>query len=141
MKQIYSTILFIAAMCFAYGQFHPSYDPNWEVVFEDHFNTFNGLRWWKEDSAVRNSGTWEEDPGYYLSKNAYISNGELVLRVTRDTIPHNTTCYYHNMQPGDHYYSSASVVSCNKYQYGYFEIRAQVPISDGKYNLIKYNSP
>lgn len=128
MKHFYLSFIFIIAAGYAYGQFHPSYDPNWEVVFEDHFNSFNTARWWKE-TGVRKSGTWEEDPGYYLPENAYILNGKLVLRVKRDTNFHNLPCYYN--QDGEHHYSSASVVSCSPYQYGYFEIRAQVPTSDG----------
>ena len=128
-KKNWFWILFVVMLGQTYAQ-QPIIDSNWQAIFEDEFNSFVENRWYKED-MVRQEGTDEEDLGYYKPYNANISNGQLVLTVKRDTLYHNSACYHHYMLPGEHYFSSASVMSKKKYHYGYFEIYAKLPISDG----------
>lgn len=109
---------------------HPQNDPNWQPVFEDNFNTFNSSRWYKEN-MIKSAGIEGEDPGCYLPQNVNNVHGKMILTVKRDTIWHGASCHYFDTLAGYHYYSSASVVSCDTYRYGYFEIRAKLPVSDG----------
>lgn len=128
-NKIWIIVFFMVTMEYVNAQ-HPTIDNNWQVVFEDDFSIFDTTRWRKED-GVRQSGLPDEDFGCYLPSNVTINSGQLKLAVIRDSIYHDGPCIYNNHQPGYHLYSSASVISQTTYLYGYFEIRAKLPISDG----------
>jgi beta-glucanase (GH16 family) len=116
---------------------HPSVDKNWKVVFNDDFNTFNTLRWYKTNNGVHGVKPHEE-PQVYVNSNAYLDNGKLVLRSEKlntpyqwtnssQQCPHGSTCQY----GGNHYYISGQVESQEKYGYGYYEIYSTMPVSSG----------
>lgn len=109
---------------------HPQQDSNWDVVVEDPFNTFHSGRW-NKDYGFREAGNETEDVAYLDSSNVYLWNGNLVLRVKRDTVFHDGNCFYNNGGTGYHYYSAASISSKSLYCHGYFEIYAKLPITSG----------
>ncbi len=127
--------LIVLEVCFVFSIFsqNPPQDKNWEVVFEDSFNTFNTGRWYKEHNIVKgeynpNEGIYNEDPHIYYKDNVDTANGTLALEAKRltDFLPcpkGSVNCQY----GGWHKYTSGAIVSNNKYKYGYFEIYAQLP--------------
>ena len=131
-KEFVLIILTLWFMDFGFAQ-NPPQDKNWEVVFEDNFNTFNTGRWWKEHNVVKgeynpNKDKYDENPHIYLMENVYTSNGKLVLEAKRlaNNLPcpkDSANCQY----KGWHKYTSGAIVSESKYKYGYFEIYAKLP--------------
>lgn len=118
---------FVLCRIFVFAQ-HPSVDPNWGVVIQDDFTTFNTILWEKVNNSVHGKNTGEE-PQVYTSNNVYINNGNLVLRTIRQdhTCPLGNNCYY----GGSHQYTSGEISSWAPYRYGYYEIYAKIPTGQG----------
>lgn len=104
----------------------------WIILFEDSCSEFDNNRWYKDNNTTHGTaGRNSEEPQIYTSDNVYISNGKIVLRTQRlnSPLPHPNSgdCMYND----EHYYTSGQIRSRNPYQYGYFEIYAKIPTSDG----------
>ena len=97
----------------------PENTQQWKILFEDDFNTFDNMRWHK-----CNQWTHGNEPQIYMDNDAYISNGNLVLKTERlaPSIIFGDKLYK---------YSSGQIVSRQKLQYGYYEMYAKLPYSDG----------
>lgn len=125
--RIFLWIIIVFSGFVTYGQ-HPSEDPNWRIVIQDEFtSSFNYTIWKKENGTVHYCGGAEE-PQIYTANNVYISDGKLVLRTIYDTshVHPSNNCQYEK-----HIYTSGEITSKNLYKYGYFEIRAKLPIGQG----------
>ena len=136
-KRFIITILAGLFIIPAFSQ-NPPQDKNWQVVFVDDFNTFNTSRWYKEHNAVhgeyvyRNPKKRNEEPQVAIQENVYIENGKIVVRTREQSYPcprgnNILTCQY----GGTHSYTSGIFLSQLRYRYGYFEIYAKLPGSDG----------
>lgn len=112
----------------------PNVDASWIPVFQDDFTSFDNTRWKKAHRHVHGEGT-DEEPQVYDSSNVTISispktgDGQLCLKTTHLLLPvthpnNGKPCNYHNQ----HFYKSGQINSKNKYQYGYFEIYAKMPV-------------
>jgi len=120
----------------AYSQ-NPPLDKNWEVVFLDDFNTLDINRWWVRDHFDR--GAEEGECQLYLSQNVYVNNGKLVLETKKEPVPYccppqhvgEWGCYKQWKTGNCYQYTSGQIESKTKYKYGYFEIYAKIPGSDG----------
>jgi len=112
---------------------HPSVDKNWAVVFKDDFNTLDTInRWNKAHNAIHGDYTKEtEEPQVYHRNDAYVKNGKIELRTQKLNnyypCPKGNACQYE----GKHYYTSGQISSQKRYKYGYYEICAKLPGSDG----------
>lgn len=101
----------------------------WNILFEDDMSVFDDNVWQKDSLVTRGTGTGEE-PEIYMPSNCTIENGKLVLRTHKEVPPviHNHQgCYY----LGQHEYTSGEISSKVKYQYGYYEIYAKLPVGRG----------
>jgi len=126
MKQGFIIIALVGWLIFpALGQ-HPSLDKNWQVIFEDNFSSFNGQRWYKSE------GIHGIEPQHYIPANVSIENEKLVLTAKKENYHcTNPKC---NCNGGTYSYTSSRVVSYNNsslYSYGYYEMRAKLPIGKG----------
>jgi len=113
-----------------YGQ-HPPLDKNWEVVFQDDFNTFNTDRW----LIANNFDHYGGEAQVYRTQNVYINNGKLILETKEEPYccppDSNLECERQNMTGECYQYTSGWIESRVRYKYGYFEIYAKLPGSDG----------
>ncbi|MDR2972269.1 MAG: glycoside hydrolase family 16 protein [Bacteroidales bacterium] len=116
----------------ALGQ-NPPKDKNWEMVFQDDFNTLNTNRW-----RVRNNfDHYGEEPQVYITPNVYVSNGNLVFETKKeeyhcpDDYVNPSNCARQYKTGEDYQYTSGWVQSRVTYKYGYFEIYAKLPGSSG----------
>jgi beta-glucanase (GH16 family) len=114
--------LFIAP---ALGQ-NPPQDKNWEVVFQDDFNTFNTQRWLKQLGPGNPGAGIGEGVPFRTYENILIENGKLILRVSKENhvCVNFGTCRYSNRI---HSYTSGGIQSCVPYHYGYYEMYAKLP--------------
>lgn len=106
---------------------HPTTDPNWQIVFQDDFSSFNNTIWHKEigPHAV---GKPDEGLTYNLPANVFILGGRLYIVTKREQAPLcEPQCIYNRI----HQYTSATVTSNAEYPHGYFEIYAKLPASNG----------
>lgn len=116
-----------------WSQEHPTTNTQlWNTLFEDDCSTFKQFLWVKDDSLTHgNPNQGAEEPQVYLKENVYIDDGKIVLKTEEISTPlqlHNhNNCMYNNR----HYYTSGQIHSWRKYQYGYYEIYAKLPISEG----------
>ena len=104
----------------------------WIVLFEDSCSVFNNNMWRKDHDVTHGTyATSSEEPQIYTSDNVYSLDGKIVLRTKRLSVPlphpNSGGCMYDDK----HYYTSGQIVSRNYYQYGFFEIYAKLPVSDG----------
>lgn len=112
----------------------PNEDPNpWHVVFEDDFFSLDNNRWVVQNNVVHgNPRDSFEEPQVYIPSNVYTLFGQLVLKTCKIdspiTCPGWDTCMYANR---NHFYTSGEIISRNKYQYGYYEIRVDFPSGYG----------
>lgn len=111
---------------------HPLQDKNWEVIFQDSCNTFNTGRWYKHYGVHGAGNGAHEVTSFSTSENVYPDNGKLVIqtqkKISPPCVPSNgNPCYY----GGRHSYTSGGFTSCTTYHYGYYEIYAKLPGSDG----------
>jgi beta-glucanase (GH16 family) len=125
-------ILIVLAELFMFSAFsqHPTSDENWQVVFEDNFDTFNNSLWRKPHNSLHG-----KEPQVYINSNVYIENGKLTLRTKKQT---------YSLPNGNTYqYTSGEIVSNIPYQYGYYEIYAKLPASSGYWPAFWFwnNSP
>jgi len=130
-KRFILIILAELIFVFAIAQ-NPPQDKNWAVVFEDDFTNgfiygWGNNRWYKH-SGAKNAGTSDESKEFYIYNNANIENGKLVLRVQNENSP---PCGPNCIYGGTHRYTSGGIASNAHYQYGYFEVYAQLPVGDG----------
>jgi len=136
MKKILITIvlagLFVSP---ALGQ-NPPLDKNWQIVFMDTFNTLNTNRWWVRNHFDDYGGGFP----VYLNQNVYIVNNQrLVLEAKKEAYCcplQNINEWHCKIQwlTGKCYqYTSGCIYSQNPYKYGYFEIYAKLPGSNGYY--------
>jgi beta-glucanase (GH16 family) len=140
MEKRFFLIVFVGLFIFsAFGQ-HPSQDKNWQVVFQDDFNSFNTGRWYKSHNSTHgeydywNPKKRNEEPQVSHGDNVYIENGQLILRTQIQDFPCPKGMGYLNCQYGGiHNYTSGAILSKTTYKYGYFEIRAKLPASSGLY--------
>jgi len=108
---------------------HPMLDRNWTVVFEDNFNTLNQYRWYKASGPRHPGEGAKESVEYRTFENVFDSAGTLVLRTQKqDHQCTSTNCRYESKI---HPYTSGAITSCAQYKYGYYEIRAKLPVSKG----------
>ena len=116
----------VLAGFFIYPAFsqHPPQDKNWEVVFQDDFNSFNNIRWNINDYLHSIN-----DPQHYILNNVEINNGKLVFTTQKET--YKCTKPNCNCNNGTFNYTSGHVTSNSLYKYGYFEIYAKLPASSG----------
>jgi len=121
--------------CFLHAQ-TPTYqnDTNWQLKWEDNFDTFNANRWIKADSSG-NDGR----PQLYLANQVYIENGNLVLELNNTAItcpnpvPFPVVC--EKCIVGKQYkYRSGYVQTQPSYntRFGYIEARIKFPYSEGE---------
>jgi len=103
----------------ALGQHSPQ-DKNWQVVFQDNFNSFNGQRWYKANQIHG------DEPQHYIPNNITIINNEKLILTTKKEI-YTCTKINCNCGNGTFNYTSGQIVSNAKYKYGYFEIYAKLP--------------
>lgn len=123
-------LLFPLLVClWTYGQ-TPSNDPNWQIVWQDHFNFFDNSKWVKANYAIH-----LPEPQIYLSSNVYTANGNLVIRVNNNSVicppnPIRTTWACGLANPGQSYpYNSGWVETSDNFntQFGYLEARIKLP--------------
>jgi len=111
---------------------HPSQDNNWAVVFKDDFSTDFTYTWgnhrWYKSYGAKDAGKNSEEMHYCTYENVYTENGKLVLRTQKQNSP---PCVPNCIYGGIHKYTSGVLVSNAKYQYGYFEVYAQLPVGGG----------
>jgi beta-glucanase (GH16 family) len=102
---------------------NPPQDKNWEIVFEDNFNSFNTVLWNKSHCIHG------DEPQHYISNNVKIENGKLVLTTKKE----NYQCTQNNCNcnHGIYNYTSGQIGSNKTYKYGYYEIYAKLPSSSG----------
>lgn len=133
MKRI--TIILILAILLAKiasGQelFFP--DSNlWEMTINEDFNTNNvSLTHYKDHNKAKIEKDTEL-PALLMDSNVYIQNGNLVIKTVHlpnpIPCPEGTHCQY----GGWHHYTSGAIVFTDDYDYGFYEIYAKVPYSDG----------
>lgn len=106
---------------------HPTTDPNWQVVFQDDFSSFNDSIWYKE-YAPHAIGKPDEGLTFNLPANAFILLGKLYIVTKHEQAP---TCATNCIYNGNHQYTSATITSNAEYPYGYFEIYTKLPSSSG----------
>jgi beta-glucanase (GH16 family) len=110
----------------ALGQ-HPFQDQNWQLIFEDNFSSFENTFWLRAHNFVQGDGE-HEHPQVHIQDNVYVENGKLVLRTKKQKYPcTKQNCIYN----GEHDYTSGYIRTKKTYRYGYFEIYAKLPASDG----------
>lgn len=97
----------------------PENTQQWKILFEDNFNTFDNTRWYKCNQWIHG-----DEPQIYMDNDVFISNGNLVLKTEHLATP----IVFGNMQ---YNYSSGQIVSLHRLQYGYYEMYAKLPYSDG----------
>jgi beta-glucanase (GH16 family) len=103
---------------------HPSLNPNWELIFEDNFNTLNRTNW----NVIDGMQSWEipQWKVYYRdnSNNVYINSGELNLDTRLENFNGQSM-------------TSGRLVSTNSYGKGcYYEFRTKY---DNKYEIYSSN--
>ncbi|MDR3048011.1 MAG: glycoside hydrolase family 16 protein [Bacteroidales bacterium] len=129
-KEIIFIIMAIFLIMPTFSQ-KPPQDKNWEVLFQDNFNSFNTGLWYKSHNDIHgNPSKGQEESQIYHQNNAYIDNGKLILRtqqVSPYPCPTGNACQY----GGFHQYTSGMILSNAAYQYGYYEIYAKLPASSG----------
>jgi beta-glucanase (GH16 family) len=136
------TVLPVAAALIFCASEVAAHDPygvkgEWELVFSDDFDappapqTWTRCYWW-DDKGCTNLGNHELQ--WYVPNNVFVSDGKLVLRAKRESVPGYKGKIYD--------YTSGMVTSGRNYSerawpdrfattYGYFEIRARVPAGKG----------
>jgi len=127
MKKIRIIILIlIAGLSFPVLGQNPPQDKNWEVIFQDDFDSLNTQRWKVEYGPGERGSGPKESVQFRTYENTFIENGKLVLRTQKE----NRTCgiwgpcrYPNNT----HQYTSGEVVSRANYHYGYYEVYAKLP--------------
>ena len=73
---------------------HPTTDPNWQVVFQDDFSSFNDSIWYKE-YAPHAIGKPDEGLTFNLPANAFILLGKLYIVTKHEQAPTcATNCIY-----------------------------------------------
>lgn len=133
MKRI-TIILFLTILLdkIALGQepFFP--DSNiWEMTINEDFNTQNvSLVHYKDHNKTRIEGNVEL-PALPMDSNVYIQNGNLVIKTVKLTTPIPCPGSTHCQYGGWHHYTSGAIVFTDDYDYGFYEIYAKVPYSDG----------
>lgn len=130
MKKEFILVVLAGLLIFPAFSQNPPQDKNWEVVFQDDFNTFNTTRWWKEYGPDNPGGGKDEGVGFRTYDNVFTANGNLVMRTKKEN--NNCTsagnCRYPNRI---HPYSSGDIVSRAAYHYGYYEMYAKLPSNKG----------
>ncbi len=135
-KKFILIILAELLMLSAFSQ-NPVQDKNWEVVFQDGFETFNTSRWVKHNNYTHgvynpSKGIYNEEAPISNSANVYIANNELIVETKKLDNPiacprPSGECQY----GGWHYYTSGVFASNSTYKYGYYETYAKLPVSSG----------
>jgi beta-glucanase (GH16 family) len=131
-------LMFLVGLFFsAFGQ-SPALDKNWATVFQDDFSSFNTNLWKKANKQIHGKyvkgdpDNQTEEAQVYMQDNAFIQHGKLVLETNEQEQPcpkgqGDSICQY----GGTHSYTSGQVESVVPYKYGWYEIRAQLPASNG----------
>jgi len=111
-------------------------DPHWQLVWEDHFNSFDNTRWDKSHYCDHGG-----EPQLYLDRNVWVSNGNLVIQVKREEAqcpnpaPPVAAAYAcGGCGSNKNYdYTSGWVELKGDYRikYGYIEARIKVPRKNG----------
>ena len=121
---VLAEILFFSAL----GQ-NPPKDKNWEVIFQDDFTTLNKGRWCVNYGPHNGGSGSDEGVAFCTYEDVFVDNGELVLRTQKRNYPcSSNNCRYPNKM---HPYTSGAINSWARYKYGYYEIRAKLPVSRG----------
>ena len=103
----------------------------WEIFINEDFNSpaINLAHYIDNNFAKKERGV--ELPALLMDSNVYIQNGNLVIKTVHlsDPIPcpDGIQCQY----GGWHHYTSGAIVFTDGYDYGFYEIYAKVPYSDG----------
>ena len=132
MKKLVIAIIGCLFMCKASFAQIPANDSHWSIVWEDHFNSFNSTKWAKAHYCDHYGC-----PTLYLAQNAWISDGNLVIQITNNTVvppsslpPIEAWGCGSSCTTGKAYnYTSGWVETIDNYntQYGYIEARIKVP--------------
>lgn len=123
--------------CFsAFCQMHGN-GLNWQLVWEDNFNTFNPNIWKKRHLFDGYGGSGRL---VYLDQNVSVNNGRLVLTIKQEdfscpswAIDPNWSCVNQHKTGLPYLYTSGLVESKQAYniQFGYIEARIKVPFGYG----------
>lgn len=126
-------LFFILISKFSFGQI-PGSDPHWQLLWEDHFNSFDNSRWVKSHYCDHGGETV-----LMLEQNANVTGGNLII--TADNNPTNcpsnppppTTWACGSCNVGSHPYTSGWVDNKSTFnvQFGYIEARIKVPYGKG----------
>ena len=111
-----------------------SNDPNWQLKWEDQFNTFNTNRWEKAKYVIH--GDNPPEPQLYLENQVWTANGNLIIEINnmKDTCPTPAPTAISgacgSCESGTKYnYKSGWIETTGAYDihYGYIEARIKFP--------------
>ena len=121
MKKKYILTVLVGLLNLPVFSQHPPLDQNWDIVFEDNFNTFNSALWRKDDCIHG------DEPQHYIPNNVVIENGQLVLIAKNE----NYICTKPNCNCNNSTFNYTSGQIASNYglerKYGYYEIYAKLP--------------
>ena len=144
-------IMLFADIIYAQEFFIPD-STRWALFLNEDFNspTINA-QYYKDnnEAKIENNGsnTPVELPALLMDSNVYIQNGNLVIKTVHlpnpIPCPRGNQCQY----GGWHHYTSGAIVFTDGYDYGFYEIYAKVPYTDGywpafwfwRYSITWYN--
>ncbi|MCA9837970.1 MAG: glycoside hydrolase family 16 protein [Trueperaceae bacterium] len=119
---------------------HPSKDPNnWQPIFEDQFvgaslETRNWVtcHWWNWDGKGCTILT-NNELEWYLPENVTVRGGNLILTAEKEKTPgiNGRTFDYRSGMVSSGRMGNLGVPTKFAFQYGYVEMRAQIPIGKG----------
>ncbi|OQR96595.1 phenylalanyl-tRNA synthetase beta chain [Thraustotheca clavata] len=100
--------------------------PEWQLTFEDNFDTLNKSRWHlHNDCSTNNRCVQNDELQVYMADQITARNGHLVIEATKET--------YTSQAAGTRYYRSGRMDSAGSFaqQYGRFEARMKLPKGQG----------
>ena len=136
---VFLTMVFASELTGKVNGQTPDVDNSWTTIVDDNFTSFDNQTWYRYNSVGVNKDT-KEELFIYKNGNTYINellpwgaanNGILFFKLEKysNGYPH----------PGDdscildlhyrHYYKTGRILSTHKYQYGYFEMTASLPVA------------
>lgn len=108
----------------------------WILFLNEDFSTpAINAQYYKDNNIAKiednGNGNPVEVPALLMDSNVFVQNGNLVIKTERTVspirCPLGTACQY----GGWHHYTSGAIVFTDDYDYGFYEIYAKVPYSDG----------
>ena len=128
------TFILVLDISFAQELFIPD-TSRWEMFLNEDFNSpIISLSYYTDNNCAKKEGEPPnriELPALLMDSNVYIQNGNLVIKTVHPSnpipCPEGTQCQY----GGWHNYTSGAIVFTDDYDYGFYEIYAKLPYSDG----------